>query len=192
MALQTLPRMALVFILAAMLLPACSKEQAPKKGLKDVIARPAVDITLPELHIPPPSFSGQRGLKAAQRPPIGRFLLPETAEAAKVVDSGNIYEVEVGLDDVLEFYKRQGCRVVRNPVGATVYPREGDGILQVVPGKGRKLELMFIPATRLPEPAEPPRVKREHYSPETHDKVKQKLTSGDGNVGHLLPEDLQD
>jgi hypothetical protein len=60
--------------------------------------------------------------------------------------------VQASLEQVAEFYRSRGFKVVRNPVGLTVTPAAGDGILQVLPGEGRFLDLYFIARTRAPEP----------------------------------------
>lgn len=168
--------------------PGCKNEVKPRPAL-DAVASPA-DLSLPELRLPQEKPALPKGLRAADRPPIGQFLLPERGKPSKLANMGDIYELEASLTEVMDFYRRQGCKVVRNPAGATVYPKDGDGILQVLQSKGRKLELVFIPTTKLPEPAEPPPpAPTGTATAEERQLIKERLSSGNGNLSDLMDPD---
>lgn len=124
----------------------CSKPA--KKPLPPAPA--AADIRLPELFIPEPVLPKPTGLKRSELPPVGSYLLPERVVEVQPHDmpldnpSTVRYDLEASLEEVMEFYRKRGYRVVRNPKGASVFPRSGGGILQVLRGKGRKLRLLAI------------------------------------------------
>jgi len=142
--------------LAAIVAVGCSKpkEEEPPP------APAAADIHLPELTIPDPTLPEPTGLKKADLPPVGSYLLPERVVEVKPHDmprdksAVTRYDVEASLEDVMEFYRKRGYRVVRNPKGASVFPRSGDGILQILQGKGRKLRILAITQTTDPSSKE--------------------------------------
>ena len=116
----------------------------------------AADIQLPELTIPDPTLPAPTGLKKGNLPPVGSYLLPEKVVEVKPHDMPRNtpgvarYDVEASLEDVMDFYRKRGYRVVRNPKGASVFPRSGDGILQILRGNGRKVRILAITETTRP------------------------------------------
>jgi hypothetical protein len=117
----------------------------------------AVDIQIPELTIPDPKLPAPTGLKKGDLPPVGSYLLPEKVVEVKPHDMPRDnpgvarYDIEADIDDVMDFYRKRGYKVVRNPKGASVFPRSGDGILQILRGKGRKVRILAITETTNPD-----------------------------------------
>lgn len=145
-----------LFSLSALLAGGCA--QPARKPPPPAPA--ATDIQLPKLTIPEPTLPAPSGLKKSDLPPVGNYLLPERVVEVKPADMPqdtpgiSRYDVEATLDEVMEFYSKRGYRVVRNPKGASVFPRSGDGILQILKGKGRKLRILAITQTTNPDSAE--------------------------------------
>ena len=102
------------------------------------------DEGLPPLNIPSEVPEKPRGLQVSELPPVGKYLLPERVHEGLKEPGISRYELEASLEDIMEFYSKRGYRVVRHPKGATVYPRKGEGLLQIVKSGGRKWKLMFI------------------------------------------------
>ncbi len=147
----------LLCLAAAFFVIGCSKPEVTKEPPP---APKAADIQIPELTIPEPRLPAPTGLRRGELPPVGSYLLPE-----KVVevsphdmprDNSDVvrYDIEASLEDVMDFYRKRGYKVVRNPKGASVFPRSGDGILQILRGKGRKIRIMAITGTTNPEATE--------------------------------------
>ncbi len=93
---------------------------------------------------------------------MGSYLLPDRVVEVKPADmpadnpAVTRYDVEASLEEVMEFYRKRGYKVVRNPKGASVFPRSGDGILQILRGKGRKIRILAITQTTNPGSDEDP------------------------------------
>ena len=109
---------------------------------------------LPRINIPTEIPEKPQGLQVSERQPVGKYLLPEKVYEGRQEPGIARFELEASLEDIIDFYAKRGYRVVRNPKGATVYPRDGNGLLQIVKSDGRRWKLMF--ATALKAEKDPP------------------------------------
>jgi hypothetical protein len=145
-------------------IPATACKQSPSPELvPSVPVAPLQDISLPDLALsPPPLELTKTGLKRSDLPPVGTYLLPQKVVEVKPPDfprdtpGVRRYELQATLEEVMEFYKKRGYRVTRNPRGATVQPRDRDGLLHILPGQGRKLKLLFVTESTSSQKGESP------------------------------------
>lgn len=111
------------------------------------------ELQLPPLRIPsslpPPPLTA---LKLSDLPAEGRFVFPEGTIPIGQRGHASVFEIAASVDAVREFYEKRGYRTESHSEGITVYPNEGDGLLQVVKGRNRKLMLIAIPRSVIPEP----------------------------------------
>jgi len=133
--------------------PGCSKAPAPSRPDAAVLS---ADLPVPGLSVPEEVPSPPRGLRLSDQPPVGTYLLPAGAQEGLADDDTTRYEIEAGLGEIMEFYRARGYRVVRNPRGATIYPKQGEGLLQVLPQSGRKVRLLFLTPRANDQTATPP------------------------------------
>jgi hypothetical protein len=155
--------LALTLGLTCGLLPGCAQKPAAPVAPPPARAAGYVDIVLPDLSVAQPLLPEPSSLGRSEHAPVGSYLLPERVVEVKPADMPRDnpditrFDVEASLEEVIEFYSRRGYKVVRNPKGASVFPRSGDGILQILRGEGRKLRLVVISeTTRASDPPIPP------------------------------------
>lgn len=118
------------------------------------VAKP--DVELPPLAVPEQPLIPPQGLAMSSLPPAAGFLLPEPATPGPRTDTSESYVIVASLEDVIDFYRKRGHDVERNPAGATVRAKDGEGLIQVLAGPNRKIELLVFTQTRVPEGEEPP------------------------------------
>ncbi len=178
---------------ATLLALACAEEKAPAPPP----LRPlAADVTLPPLAVPEQPIIPPEGLSMSSLPPAAGFLLPESTVPKAQDDNTESYEIAASLEDVIAFYGKRGYEVERNPAGATVRARDGEGLLQVLAGPNRKLELLVFTQTRVPEGQEPPIGKVDPDNPdeataEARRQAREKLLQDRSQGRRLDPEALK-
>jgi hypothetical protein len=135
------------------LLPGCAQKPAAPVAPPPARAAGYVDIVLPDLSVAQPLLPEPSSLGRSEHAPVGSYLLPERVVEVKPADMPRDnpditrFDVEASLEEVIEFYSRRG----------SVFPRSGDGILQILRGEGRKLRLVVISeTTRASDPPIPP------------------------------------
>jgi len=167
---------------------ACKSEEEAKPEA----SRPAtLDIALPELAIPTAPADLPPVLVPSSVPGFDLLSVPTKARFEKADGEDRWYTIEVGLEELIRFYREQGFEVVRNPPGATVRTGEKTRVLRIVPDKGRRFRLMFLslkppvaaPGGKTPVPADIP--------PDMAEKIRKGVESGDPDVDKLFPKEYQ-
>ena len=179
----------LLLLLLVALSGACkSKEEAAPQPKERAAAD---DVALPELAIPVAPSPAPPVLISSSVPGFDLLSVPTKARFEKADGRDRWYSIEVGLEDLIQFYRDQGFEVVRNPPGATVRLDDMTSVLQIVPDKGRRFRLMFISlefqvldaSGKTPLPADIP--------PDLAEKIRKGIEAGDPNVDKLFPKKYQ-
>ncbi|MBM4353099.1 MAG: hypothetical protein FJ109_04775 [Deltaproteobacteria bacterium] len=142
-----------VLLAALFLLTSCEGKKAPELPQAPASAN---DIALPPLAVPERPLVPPAGLGMSSLPPAAGFLLPETTTPGARTDTTESFVSTASLEDVIEFYRKRGYEVERHPAGAMVRSKDGEGLLQILAGKNRSVELLVLTQTQMPEGLQPP------------------------------------
>jgi len=155
-------------------------------------AQPPADAgKLPELKIPAAPTPAPPALVSSSVPGFDLLTVPTKARFEEADDRDRWYGIEVGLEDLIEFYRDQEFEVVRNGSGATVRVDNETCVLHIVRGEGRRYRLGFISlAARKKDPPGKTRVP-DDIPPELAEKIRKALEAGDPNVDKLFPRAYQ-
>lgn len=167
---------------------ACKSEQ---EATPQVQKTRAADVALPELAIPTAPADLPPVLVSSSVPGFDLLTVPTKARFEKADGQDQRYSIEVGMEDLIRFYREQGFEVVRNQRGATVRTGDKNSVLHIAPDKGRRFRLMFVsldfpvgdPGGKTPLPADIP--------PELAEKIRKGVEAGDPNVDKLFPKEYQ-